>query len=231
MMWEAARDKVVAGGNEVRMGTSLHQMSWNAIEGLWRVDRGRPNGDARHDRGAREVISSAPDARARRPHPSAAGLRVPRRSTSNIATFMTVALKIRAPDLFPDNWIYIHDPKVRVGRIQNFRSWSPEMVPDPALACVGLEYFCFEGDGLWATSDDDLIALATREMAALGLCDPAAVDRRRRGAPGKGVSGLRRALSRQRRGDARARTRGELSRRCTSSAATACTATTTRITR
>jgi protoporphyrinogen oxidase len=84
--------------------------------------------------------------------------------------FLTVALKIRADeDLFPDNWIYIHDSKVKVGRIQNFRSWSPEMVPDEGVACVGLEYFCFEGDGLWSMNDEDLVDLATREMAALGL--------------------------------------------------------------
>ena len=80
-----------------------------------------------------------------------------------------MALKIRADDLFPDNWIYIHDSKVKVGRIQNFRSWSPEMVPDAGVACVGLEYFCFEGDGLWSMADADLIALATREMEQLGL--------------------------------------------------------------
>src|SRR3546814_20297914 len=65
--------------------------------------------------------------------------------------FLTVALKIRSEDLFPDNWIYIHDSKVQVGRVQNLRSWSPEMVPDRELACVGLEYFWFEGDGLWAS--------------------------------------------------------------------------------
>jgi protoporphyrinogen oxidase len=61
---------------------------------------------------------------------------------------------------------------VKVGRIQNFGSWSPEMVPDEGVACVGLEYFCFEGDGLWSMSDDDLIALATREMDILGLVTP-----------------------------------------------------------
>jgi protoporphyrinogen oxidase len=60
---------------------------------------------------------------------------------------------------------------VKVGRVQNFRSWSPEMVPDESIACVGLEYFCFEGDGLWSSSDADLIELAKREMAILGLCD------------------------------------------------------------
>ena len=84
--------------------------------------------------------------------------------------FLTVALMIKSDDLFPDNWIYIHDSKVQVGRVQNFRSWSPEMVPDPSIACVGLEYFCFENDGLWSSSDADLIELAKKEMAILGLC-------------------------------------------------------------
>jgi protoporphyrinogen oxidase len=65
---------------------------------------------------------------------------------------------------------------VKVGRIQNYRSWSPEMVPDPSLACVGLEYFCFEGDGLWASSDEELVELAKKEMEILGLCDPADVE-------------------------------------------------------
>jgi len=65
---------------------------------------------------------------------------------------------------------------VKVGRIQNFRSWSPEMVPDPALACLGLEYFCFEGDGLWNSPDEELVELAKREMQILGLCDPSDVE-------------------------------------------------------
>ena len=63
--------------------------------------------------------------------------------------FLTVALVVEKPDLFPDNWIYIHEPTVTVGRIQNFRSWSPEMIPNNTQSCLGLEYFCFEGDGLW----------------------------------------------------------------------------------
>jgi protoporphyrinogen oxidase len=92
--------------------------------------------------------------------------------------FLTVALVIDGADPFPDNWIYIHDPGVRVGRIQNFRAWSPEMVPEPHRACVGLEYFCFEGDDLWAAGDDDLVALAARELEHLGL---SAADRVVRG--------------------------------------------------
>jgi protoporphyrinogen oxidase len=83
--------------------------------------------------------------------------------------FLTVSLVIDGEDLFPDNWIYIHDPDVRVGRIQNFRSWSPWMVPNETDASIGMEYFCFEGDELWNMRDDDLVELAKRELEQLGL--------------------------------------------------------------
>jgi protoporphyrinogen oxidase len=91
--------------------------------------------------------------------------------------FLTVALVLDGDDVFPDNWIYIHEPGVHVGRIQNYRSWSPWMVPDPDTACVGLEYFCFEGDDLWTMSDDDLVALATKELEQLNLAPAGKVRR------------------------------------------------------
>jgi protoporphyrinogen oxidase len=91
--------------------------------------------------------------------------------------FLTVALIVSGDDLFPDNWIYIHDPDVRVGRIQNYRSWSPWMVPDPEKACVGLEYFCFAGDDLWTMGDDELVAFAASELEQLGLVRPGQVER------------------------------------------------------
>jgi protoporphyrinogen oxidase len=92
--------------------------------------------------------------------------------------FLTVSLILDGEDLFPDNWIYIHEDHVRVGRIQNFRSWSPWMVPDPDTACIGMEYFAFKGDDLWTMADEDLVALASRELEALGL---ASADKVRRG--------------------------------------------------
>jgi protoporphyrinogen oxidase len=91
--------------------------------------------------------------------------------------FLTVALVVDGQDLFPDNWIYIHEPAVRVGRIQNYRSWSPWMVPDPSKACVGLEYFCFAGDDLWSMADDDLVELAATELESLGLASKSKVER------------------------------------------------------
>ncbi len=174
MMWDAARNYVVAGGNRVLMDHALQQLSQDKATGRWRVAAKRSGGETVVINAA-HVISSAPMRElAGRIHPLPA-------TTSNALDlkyrdFLTVALMIRSPDLFPDNWIYIHDPSVKVGRIQNFRSWSPEMVPDPEVACVGLEYFCFEGDGLWNSPDDALVALAKEEMGRLGLCDPADVE-------------------------------------------------------
>ena len=89
--------------------------------------------------------------------------------------FLTVVLICKDEDAFSDNWIYIHDPKVKVGRVQNFKSWSPYMVPDPSMACYGLEYFCFEGDGLWTSSDADLIELGKQEIEKIGLTKGTAV--------------------------------------------------------
>jgi protoporphyrinogen oxidase len=172
MMWEAARDKILATGlGQVHMGHALKQLAQDAA-GHWRMTASHDQGDTVIH--ARHVISSAPMRElASRIHPLPATL--PQAMDLKYRDFLTVALKIRSDDLFPDNWIYIHDSKVQVGRIQNFRSWSPEMVPERGVACVGLEYFCFEGDGLWSMADDDLVELAKREMAILGLVDPAQV--------------------------------------------------------
>jgi protoporphyrinogen oxidase len=85
--------------------------------------------------------------------------------------FLTVALIVDKREMFPDNWIYLHDPHVTAGRIQNFKNWSPDMTPDPAKTCLGLEYFCFEGDRLWAAADDELVTIATDDLLRLKLCN------------------------------------------------------------
>jgi protoporphyrinogen oxidase len=90
--------------------------------------------------------------------------------------FLTVCLIVDRPHLFPDNWIYVHDPEVQVARIQNFKNWSPDMVPDPAKSSLGLEYFCTENDALWNTPDADLVELGRREIERLGLARAADVE-------------------------------------------------------
>ena len=86
-----------------------------------------------------------------------------------------MALVVPEEAAFPDNWIYIHDKKVGVGRIQNFGSWSPYMVKD-GRTCLGLEFFVFEGDETWSKPDDELIAQGARELGVLGLVDPDKVE-------------------------------------------------------
>lgn len=173
MLWEAARDKIEMMGGRVQLGAEVSQISYSAATQRWRVAMKTAVGETEIV-SARHVISSAPmrELVAQiHPLPACFGSALDLRYRD----FLTVALMIRGCDAFPDNWIYIHDPRVKVGRIQNFRSWSPEMVPNQEMACVGLEYFCFEGDSVWDSSEEDLIALAIREMAQLGLLDPTEV--------------------------------------------------------
>ena len=169
MMWEAAAEKTKAQGGEVIMDRELTSMSFDRASGLWTVLTTSADGQTRAY-SAREVISSAPItelAAAIQPTPKSVDAALSLRYRD----FITVALIAKAGSTFPDNWIYIHDPSVKVGRIQNFLSWSPEMAP-AGYACLGLEYFCFEGDGVWTSPDADLIALATREIAQIGLLQP-----------------------------------------------------------
>jgi protoporphyrinogen oxidase len=170
-MWETMADEIIAAGGEVRMNAPVEKLEVRdgrivAIEaGGERIE---PS----------EVISSLPlratvglagAAADGSVQAAARGLRY--------RDFLTVALVIDGEDLFPDNWIYIHEPGVRVGRIQNYRSWSPWMVPDPAKACVGLEYFCFQGDDLWEMADEQLVELAKDELAELNLVAREKVER------------------------------------------------------
>lgn len=169
MMWDAAADRTRKAGGEILMGTRVTAIEKIATEDGWRVHFSKENGDP-HYRDFDSVISSAPLRELMHsiiPRPSQAALDAA--TSLRYRDFLTVALIVKPSNPFDDNWIYIHDPKVKVGRIQNFGSWSPEMVPDPNLACYGLEYFCFEGDGLWTQSDKSLIELARGELEHLGL--------------------------------------------------------------
>jgi protoporphyrinogen oxidase len=170
-MWETMTDEVRSLGGDVRLEAPVERI---LLDG-GRVSEVIAGGEA-YEPG--HVISSLPlrtTVAVTRPNApadvvrAAAGLRY--------RDFLTVALVLDGEDLFPDNWIYIHDPGVRVGRIQNYRSWSPWMVPDPSKACVGLEYFCFAGDDLWTMRDEDLVDLAARELEELGLASRDKVER------------------------------------------------------
>src|SRR5947208_15738711 len=78
--------------------------------------------------------------------------------------FLIVSLIINRKDVVPDNWIYVHDSSVNVGRIQNFNNWSPAMVLDENKTCLGMEYFVFQNDELWSGSDQQLLEMARRKL-------------------------------------------------------------------
>jgi protoporphyrinogen oxidase len=90
--------------------------------------------------------------------------------------FLIISLIVNRKDVVPDNWIYVHEPGVKVGRIQNFKNWSPAMVPDSNKTCLGMEYFVFENDELWSSPDEKLLEMARREIAELGLVRPEEIE-------------------------------------------------------
>ena len=89
--------------------------------------------------------------------------------------YLTVVLIVDRETVFPDNWLYIHAPEVKMGRVQNYKNWSPDMVPDPASTSLGLEYFLWDKDTEWSWSEDQLIQLGIRESSQIGLIEPSEV--------------------------------------------------------
>ncbi|MDQ6912820.1 MAG: NAD(P)/FAD-dependent oxidoreductase [Verrucomicrobiota bacterium] len=169
MMWEACAEKTQELGGKIEMGCKVIGCEYDEEISTWHLRYKDQNGDV-HTLEAEHVISSSPMRELVNGLRPAVSDRAKRAADSlKYRDFLTVMLILKNRDAFADNWIYIHDPKVQVGRIQNFRSWSPEMVPDADKACYGLEYFCFEHDGLWESSDADLIKLAEKELRQIGL--------------------------------------------------------------
>ena len=168
-MWEAAADQVREMGGTVSLGMDVDCLQYDAESAEWTVCATDTSGETR-EFVCDHVISSAAIAELAdylRPAPPEAVLGAAH--ALRYRDFLTVALIVKDVDCFDDNWIYIHDSSVKVGRIQNFKSWSPHLVPDPDLNCLGLEYFCFSGDGLWESDDEALIRLADEELIQLGL--------------------------------------------------------------
>jgi protoporphyrinogen oxidase len=172
-MWERCRDRIVDMGGQVLMRHRVRTIETSDGRAV-AIVADTPGGERRFE--AEHVISTAAVrslVRAIEPAPppavraAAEGLKY--------RDFVVVALVLDREPLFPDNWIYIHTPGIRIGRIQNFNNWSKAMVPEPGKTCLGLEYFCFKGDGTWEKPDAELIADGAREVEALGLARAADV--------------------------------------------------------
>ena len=172
MLWECCATSIEKRGGHVerkaavttvhREGMRVTGVSWTDAEGNVHREEGGP------------VISSMPLTElVRRLDPAPPTEVRDAAAALKYRDFLTVCLIVDDPDLFPDNWIYIHDPSVHVGRIQNFGNWSPYMIPEAdrgKRSSLGLEYFCNEGDHLWSKSNEELVELAREEVEQIGLC-------------------------------------------------------------
>lgn len=173
MMYERFRDEIVDAGGEVRLGhrvTALRVTDGRVTAVVCATAGGEvevPAGQVIASMPLRELIEALAPAVPAEVLAAARGLRQ--------RSFLTAALILDRPSPFPDQWIYVHEPAVRVGRIQNYANWSPYMVPDPERCCIGLEYFAWTEDELWSAPDEEIVALAGEELTRLGLAPGARV--------------------------------------------------------
>jgi protoporphyrinogen oxidase len=179
MMWEVCAEKVQASGGTVHLSsrlTTIKVADGRAHSVVYVRAPDGPEGAVAQEIPASHVISTMPMrelVHTISPPPPPEVLAAA--DALHYRDYLTVALVVPESRSFPDNWIYIHAPEVNVGRIQNYGSWSPYLVKD-GRTCLGLEYFVFEGDAMWNTSDDELITLATKELSVLGLVEPGDVE-------------------------------------------------------
>lgn len=168
MMWDAAAERIRTLGGSIHQGSKVVHYSYNSALNRWQLEV--KGSEAVSFGPYKHVISSAPLSSV----VSSLNINLPEETYSAAASltyrdFILVALILKPGPSFPDQWLYIHDPGLKVGRIQNFKNWSPEMVDDSGRICYGMEYFCSQGDDLWNLTNDELINLATREVVELGL--------------------------------------------------------------
>ena len=167
-MWETAANKVLERGGGVFLDRKVQTIHWDET-GVTHITGTNARGEFFQQEGShflssiplRELMLSLDPPPPKEVANAAKALRY--------RDFITICLIVERADVFPDTWIYIHDPSVKVGRIQNYKNWSAAMVPDPKFTSLGMEYFCFEGDNLWNSTDYDLAQLAIREAAQIGL--------------------------------------------------------------
>lgn len=167
-MWEKVAEEFKAAGGRLEQGWSVGRIR-HAGGRVTAVEATNPAGEVRAFTAAQFILSMPlRDAALAFDPPLSAAAQTAARGLM-YRDFLTVALVVTGENPFPDNWIYVHEPTVKVGRIQNFGNWSAAMIGRPGTTCLGLEYFCFAGDGLWTMPDDDLVRLAKAELTRLGL--------------------------------------------------------------
>ncbi|HMB95042.1 MAG TPA: NAD(P)/FAD-dependent oxidoreductase, partial [Tepidisphaeraceae bacterium] len=167
MLWNAVRRQIESRGGQVQLDCPVNAIQRDGMR-ITGISTGL-NGQITKVEGSHFISSMPLTEMIRKLDPPPPPQVLEAASKLRYRDFLTVCLIVNCKELFPDNWIYIHDASVKVGRIQNFKNWSPEMVPDLSKSSLGLEYFCTEGDELWNKSDAELIEQAKREIDQIGL--------------------------------------------------------------
>jgi protoporphyrinogen oxidase len=167
-MWEKAASDIRSQGGKVELGLRVSKIRHEAGR-VKSVETVGQDGRIRSFEAEQFVVSMPLRETVQAFDPPLPGLAIAAAGRLRYRDFITVAIVVEGENPFPDNWIYIHEPGVKLGRVQNFGNWSQAMVGRPGTTCLGLEYFCFEGDGLWSMPDSGLIDLGKRELAELGL--------------------------------------------------------------
>ncbi len=176
MMWQRVAGIIQKRGARIELGNDIQSIIWDRKKQKIESVEARVNGKNRFFYG-NHFISSMPVRELIQKFTPAVPVEV-LDAANNLSyrDFLTVALIVNQSELFPDNWLYIHDPVVKLGRVQNFKNWSPYMVADRNKSCLGLEYFCFEGDELWNLPDRELIELGKRELEVIGIAKSSDVE-------------------------------------------------------
>lgn len=170
MLWEACAHKVKQQGGEIFLDSRVDLCEYQPLHNQWLVSYRDCHGN-RYQVLTTHLISSAPLRELVLDYlkPQISKCAIDAAQQLQYRDFLIVVLMLRDQHKFSDNWIYVHDNQVDVARIQNFKSWSPEMVPDQTMCCYGMEYFCFKNDAYWSLSDEQLIEKAKQEIIKLKL--------------------------------------------------------------
>jgi len=172
-MYEAMAARAESMGAEIRTGTPVERVK---CEGGRVVALGLAD-EAGDDEPVEGVLSTMPLTElVQRLEPEAPPEVADAARALRYRSILNVNVILGRTEIPPDNWIYLHSPEIRAGRVQLYKNWSPQMVPDPGMSSMGFEYFCFEGDEVWTKSEDELVELARADLGRLGFADPGAVE-------------------------------------------------------
>jgi len=175
MMWERCKDLLAARGHETVEGVRVERVRHR--HGRVECVYGRRATGELAEFGAEHFISTMPLRElihALDPPPPDEVIAAANRL--RYRDYLTVVLIVKREEVFPDNWIYIHAPEVKMGRIQNYKNWSPEMTPDPSRTSLGLEYFLWEKDEEWDWPRERLVKLGVQECVRIGIVEPSEVE-------------------------------------------------------